>query len=149
MQLTKTAYYADFVIYAALIGILISIVAVGAHWTERLKWLAALMTGGAAWTLLEYLLHRFVLHRLPVFVRACRSSRIAPSLRRYADLDHPRNPLGCFLLTRMVVHLIQRRERTHRWCDDRVSVVRRIAPCHSSRPAAPFSIPHVSMRASP
>lgn len=67
MQLTKTAYYADFVIYAALIGILISIVAVGAHWTERLKWLAALMTGGAAWTLLEYLLHRFVLHRLPVF----------------------------------------------------------------------------------
>ena len=67
MQLTKTAYYADFVIYAAVISVLSFIAAISADWTERLKWLAALVTGGAIWTLLEYLLHRYVLHGLPVF----------------------------------------------------------------------------------
>jgi len=67
MQLTKTAYYADFVIYAAVIGLLTTIAAVSADWPQRLQWLMALATGGAAWTLLEYLLHRIVLHKVSMF----------------------------------------------------------------------------------
>src|ERR1017187_8604960 len=62
MQLSKTAYYADFAIYAIVLLVLISIVGLSADWAERLKWVAALTTGGATWTFLEYLLHRFVLH---------------------------------------------------------------------------------------
>src|ERR1022692_3093513 len=67
MQLSKTAYYADFAIYAIVLLVLISIAGLSADWAERLKWVAALTTGGATWTFLEYLLHRFVLHRLPIF----------------------------------------------------------------------------------
>jgi sterol desaturase/sphingolipid hydroxylase (fatty acid hydroxylase superfamily) len=66
MQLSKTAYYADFAIYAIVLLVLISIAGLSADWAERLKWVAAFTTGGATWTFLEYLLHRFVLHRLPI-----------------------------------------------------------------------------------
>jgi sterol desaturase/sphingolipid hydroxylase (fatty acid hydroxylase superfamily) len=67
MLLSKTAYYADFVIYAAVIGALGSIAAFGAGWEERFKWLSYCAAGVMVWTLLEYLLHRFVLHQVPVF----------------------------------------------------------------------------------
>jgi len=67
MQLTKTAYYADFAVYTAVISVLITVAAVSADWTQRLRWLIALATGGATWTLLEYLLHRIVLHRVSMF----------------------------------------------------------------------------------
>jgi sterol desaturase/sphingolipid hydroxylase (fatty acid hydroxylase superfamily) len=67
MQLTKTAYYADFVFYAAAIAVLLAIAAAGANWAQRLQWFCSFAAGGGAWTLLEYLLHRFVLHRMPPF----------------------------------------------------------------------------------
>lgn len=67
MILSRTAYYADFVIYAAAIGALIAIAALEPGWTDRLRWVAAFLVGIASWTLLEYLLHRFVLHRMPIF----------------------------------------------------------------------------------
>jgi len=67
MRLTKTAYYADFAIYPALLG---GIAAV-ALWLDsppqRGIWAATFLTGAAAWTLIEYLLHRFVLHQIKVF----------------------------------------------------------------------------------
>jgi sterol desaturase/sphingolipid hydroxylase (fatty acid hydroxylase superfamily) len=66
MLLSKTAYYADFAVYAAAIVGLILLAALDPDWGERFTWLAAFGGGMAGWTLLEYLLHRFVLHRLPI-----------------------------------------------------------------------------------
>ncbi len=62
MQLSKTAYYADFAIYATLVAVLLAIAALGPSWTQRLHWLTACASGAIIWTLIEYLLHCFVLH---------------------------------------------------------------------------------------
>jgi sterol desaturase/sphingolipid hydroxylase (fatty acid hydroxylase superfamily) len=67
MVLSRTAYYADFVVYAAIIAGLTLSASLQPDWALRAKWAAALLAGVAAWTLLEYLLHRFVLHRIPTF----------------------------------------------------------------------------------
>ena len=68
MRLTKAAYHADFAIYAVGVGAL----CIGAawwdtSWPEGLHWLAAFAAATLCWSLLEYLLHGFVLHRIPVF----------------------------------------------------------------------------------
>ena len=67
MQLSKTGYYADFAIYAALVGTCAVTAALEDQWSQWLKWVGALAAGAALWTLLEYSLHRFVLHRRNVF----------------------------------------------------------------------------------
>src|SRR5579863_10071941 len=67
MQLSKSAYYADFVIYAVMVGILAITAALSTGLAERLRWFGAFILAGSFWTLLEYLLHRFVLHRLSTF----------------------------------------------------------------------------------
>jgi sterol desaturase/sphingolipid hydroxylase (fatty acid hydroxylase superfamily) len=67
MRLSRTAYYADFAIYAATVILLTAGTAVGSTWTQRLHWLAAFAVGAATWTLLEYLLHCFVLHGRSIF----------------------------------------------------------------------------------
>jgi len=67
MRLSKTAYYADFLVYAIVLSGLILMAALTPSRPERLHWLVAFIVGTAFWTLLEYLLHCFVLHRLPVF----------------------------------------------------------------------------------
>jgi sterol desaturase/sphingolipid hydroxylase (fatty acid hydroxylase superfamily) len=67
MRLSKTGYYADYVIYAAVL----TAAAVMAGWRnsalENSIWLSAAAAGALAWTFFEYILHRFVLHRIPVF----------------------------------------------------------------------------------
>ena len=67
LEHTTTAYWADFVLHgSAAVGLAVALVA----WTPPdLAWRTALLLplGGAAWTLLEYLLHRFVLHGLQPF----------------------------------------------------------------------------------
>jgi sterol desaturase/sphingolipid hydroxylase (fatty acid hydroxylase superfamily) len=67
MRLSKTAYYADFAVYALVLSVLISAATLGTSWTERIRWFAAFTAAAASWTLLEYLLHWFVLHRVPIF----------------------------------------------------------------------------------
>jgi sterol desaturase/sphingolipid hydroxylase (fatty acid hydroxylase superfamily) len=67
MRLSKTAYYADFVIYAAVLSVLIPAALLSASWTQRVHWFAAFTTAAVCWTLLEYLLHCFVLHGPSVF----------------------------------------------------------------------------------
>lgn len=62
MRLSRTAYYADFAIYAAVLAVLLAIAAGGPSWTQRLHWLTACAGGALGWTLIEYLLHCFVLH---------------------------------------------------------------------------------------
>jgi sterol desaturase/sphingolipid hydroxylase (fatty acid hydroxylase superfamily) len=78
MRLSKTAYYADFVIYA----LLVAIACVGAAWRNGrhgiLIWLPAALIGAVCWTLIEYLLHRFVLHRIEVFAAVHDAHHQAP-----------------------------------------------------------------------
>ncbi len=66
---SRTAYYTDFVIYGAAVGAMLIFVALHGAVGQRAL-LAALALGGfAAWSLLEYGLHRFVLHGLAPFNR--------------------------------------------------------------------------------
>jgi sterol desaturase/sphingolipid hydroxylase (fatty acid hydroxylase superfamily) len=67
MRLSKTAYHADFAIYAIVLGVLITATVLTRDWVERAHWLAAFTAAVTGWTLLEYLIHRFLLHRATVF----------------------------------------------------------------------------------
>ncbi|HTT02295.1 MAG TPA: sterol desaturase family protein [Steroidobacteraceae bacterium] len=67
MQLSKTAYYADFGVYALSIGVLTTTAAVSGDWLQRAQWLGAAAIGLAVWTLIEYALHRFVFHGMAGF----------------------------------------------------------------------------------
>ena len=63
----KTGYLADFVLYAvasATMGVLLAVVA---PYARRAEILAFALLGLMAWTLVEYVLHRFVLHGIPPF----------------------------------------------------------------------------------
>lgn len=66
VRLHKISYYADFAIYAALLCAIAVAAALVDDRLGRAKCLVGFLVGAAGWTLLEYLLHRFVLHRLPV-----------------------------------------------------------------------------------
>jgi sterol desaturase/sphingolipid hydroxylase (fatty acid hydroxylase superfamily) len=67
MRLSKTGYYADFAIYAGVV----TAAAVLTVWHNGAReisiWLLAAAVGAFSWTFFEYLIHRFVLHRMPVF----------------------------------------------------------------------------------
>jgi sterol desaturase/sphingolipid hydroxylase (fatty acid hydroxylase superfamily) len=78
MVLSKTAYYADFVVYVAIIAGLALSACLRLDGGPRTKWLVAFLAGVAAWTLLEYLLHRFVLHRIPTFAQMHAVHHAAP-----------------------------------------------------------------------
>ena len=65
MRLGKVGYYGDFVVYpVAITGLAAYAIWQGppGGWSV---WLGAFVTGVAAWTLVEYVLHRFVLHHVP------------------------------------------------------------------------------------
>src|SRR6185312_7394187 len=58
-------YYSDFVVYPVVIAML---AAMGIHNTGEngaLAWIAAAFASLVLWTLIEYLMHRFVLHHIP------------------------------------------------------------------------------------
>jgi sterol desaturase/sphingolipid hydroxylase (fatty acid hydroxylase superfamily) len=64
MQMTRAGYLADFYVYpfvAAALGVL-AIVPAPHHWSALAY---AFVAGGATWTLLEYVLHRWVFHHAP------------------------------------------------------------------------------------
>ena len=67
MQLSKTAYYGDFAVYTVLITAVGLAAAVLDDRTAFRQWLEGLATGAIIWTLIEYALHRFVLHAMPGF----------------------------------------------------------------------------------
>ncbi|HWW31330.1 MAG TPA: sterol desaturase family protein [Steroidobacteraceae bacterium] len=64
---TKFTYYSDFVVYPIAIVALVG--ANSRHVTLQggETWLGACLAGLVLWTLLEYLIHRFALHRMPIF----------------------------------------------------------------------------------
>ncbi len=67
--ITRSAlgYYADFYVYpAALFGLLVASYATGDA-VDPLMWIAAVLAGLFLWTLVEYLIHRFVLHNVVYF----------------------------------------------------------------------------------
>ena len=66
MKLSPLVYYSDFIAYPGLIAIL-SWVALSDTTGEAVGWwLAAFGISVAAWTLLEYVLHRVVFHHFPI-----------------------------------------------------------------------------------
>jgi sterol desaturase/sphingolipid hydroxylase (fatty acid hydroxylase superfamily) len=67
MRLSKTGYYADYVIYAAAITAVTVITGWRSSAHEISIWLLATAAGVIAWTLIEYVIHRFVFHQMPVF----------------------------------------------------------------------------------
>ncbi len=69
MRLNKVTYHADFVVYPLLILALSNEAMRDATLRQRLDWLGACAVGIAGWTLAEYVLHRFALHRIPVLER--------------------------------------------------------------------------------
>jgi sterol desaturase/sphingolipid hydroxylase (fatty acid hydroxylase superfamily) len=62
---SKVGYYVDFIIFAMLLVTLVAI-ALRASRSDQLIWLGTAAVGAVGWTLVEYALHRFVFHRLPL-----------------------------------------------------------------------------------
>jgi sterol desaturase/sphingolipid hydroxylase (fatty acid hydroxylase superfamily) len=60
----KVAYYTDFGVYGMLVVALL-VFTLPVSRSDQLIWLVAAIAGTAGWTLIEYLLHRFVLHHSP------------------------------------------------------------------------------------
>ena len=67
MRLSKAGYYADFVIYPPLILAMALPALMPATLHSGLAWMVAFVLGLAAWTLIEYLIHRVVLHHFRFF----------------------------------------------------------------------------------
>lgn len=69
MQLNKWSYRADFVVYPVLAGAAGIQALTHAEPVQLVSVIAAACTGLFAWTAIEYLLHRWVLHRVQPFKR--------------------------------------------------------------------------------
>jgi sterol desaturase/sphingolipid hydroxylase (fatty acid hydroxylase superfamily) len=61
------AYYADFVIYPIVVVALSAAYFTFAYDGHPLVWLVAALIGAALWTLVEYIIHRFILHHFVYF----------------------------------------------------------------------------------
>ena len=67
MRPSKLTYYADFVVYPVVIIGLAGCGLTRSTWQNRIEWLCTAMAGFVIWTLLEYVLHRSVLHKKTYF----------------------------------------------------------------------------------
>src|SRR5471032_2723694 len=67
MQLSKFSYYSDFVVYPIVVSGLTAVDFSHPTWHSGRDWFGACLAGLVLWTLLEYVLHRIALHRMPVF----------------------------------------------------------------------------------
>jgi len=73
----KVGYYADFAVYGLLAIALVLFTSRGSR-SDRFNWMASAIAGAVSWTLVEYLLHRFVLHRLPLIADLHHAHHSAP-----------------------------------------------------------------------
>lgn len=78
MRPSKLTYYADFVAYPAVIVGLAGAGLVRSTWPDRSQWLCVAAAGFVAWTFLEYVLHRAVLHRKTYFAPMHAQHHAAP-----------------------------------------------------------------------
>ncbi len=69
MLLSKVGYYADFVVYPLLLLPLGAVLVRGSTLQMGIVWAVVCFIGIAGFSLLEYGLHRFVLHHVPPFRR--------------------------------------------------------------------------------
>lgn len=69
MRLSKAGYYADFIAYPAVALVLAAFELRPPESRQQFDWLIACMLGLGVWTLAEYLIHRFVFHRIPVIAQ--------------------------------------------------------------------------------
>ncbi|ODV07957.1 MAG: hypothetical protein ABT20_12175 [Rubrivivax sp. SCN 70-15] len=69
LEHSRAAYRADFLAYGAAVLLLATYLGVDGHAGQRLAMLGWVAAGTAGWTLIEYALHRFVLHGLDPFRR--------------------------------------------------------------------------------
>ena len=67
LEHSKAAYVADFALYGCVVAGLAGVLAVAGPNGLRASLLALAAAGLASWSLIEYLLHRFVLHGLQPF----------------------------------------------------------------------------------
>jgi sterol desaturase/sphingolipid hydroxylase (fatty acid hydroxylase superfamily) len=66
MKLSPIVYYSDFVAYPILVATLATVGLSGSTRIAAFWWLVTFGSFVAVWTLIEYALHRLVLHQLPV-----------------------------------------------------------------------------------
>jgi cyclopropane-fatty-acyl-phospholipid synthase len=69
MEHSKTAYRVDFVLYGAAVVLLAAFLLMFGPRGQRLEIVVFVGVGLASWTLIEYALHRFVMHGFPPFRR--------------------------------------------------------------------------------
>ena len=69
LEHSKSAYYADFALYGAAVVVLAACLWVNSPRGQWLEVSSLALLGLASWTLIEYAMHRFVLHGLPPFRR--------------------------------------------------------------------------------
>jgi sterol desaturase/sphingolipid hydroxylase (fatty acid hydroxylase superfamily) len=97
MRLSKFLYFGDLIASPIIIAALAGAALVGGNAVTTSAWLVALMAGIGAWTLIEYAVHRFVYHRVPIF-------------RELHDAHHadPRGLIGTpsFLSIGLIVSLV-------------------------------------------
>jgi sterol desaturase/sphingolipid hydroxylase (fatty acid hydroxylase superfamily) len=67
MALSKFTYYSDFVVYPIAVTALVAGNARQLFRHGGEEWLCACVAGLLLWTLLEYVIHRVALHRMPIF----------------------------------------------------------------------------------
>lgn len=79
MLLSKAGYYADFVVYPLLLLPLGVVLVWGSTLQMELAWAVACFIGIAGYSLLEYCLHRFVLHNVPLFVACMKCTMRIPA----------------------------------------------------------------------
>lgn len=63
----KTAYFVDFALYTGATVFLLLLLLFGSPRDQWMQTCALIVTGLVAWTALEYLLHRFILHGMEPF----------------------------------------------------------------------------------
>jgi sterol desaturase/sphingolipid hydroxylase (fatty acid hydroxylase superfamily) len=69
MRENAFGYYIDFVVYPAVLVGLMAYAALYLQAKHALSWLVAAAIGVCVWTLIEYFMHRLVLHNVPYFKR--------------------------------------------------------------------------------
>ena len=87
--MSRLAYYTDFVAIPALVLLLVAVG--GASFS-------GMLIGLAAWSLAEYLIHRFLFHRLPVFREAHDEHHAHPSGRTGVTSWHSLAIFGALFL---------------------------------------------------
>jgi sterol desaturase/sphingolipid hydroxylase (fatty acid hydroxylase superfamily) len=67
MRLSKTLYFGDFVASPIAVVVLAAVALAGRDYRAMGVWLVALVGGICAWTLIEYVVHRYVYHGVAFF----------------------------------------------------------------------------------